>query len=204
MDIMDADQDRSLELSSYLSDRMPQEARRAFEARMEADAALAAEVAMLRAARGVAAADVVAASASETEREAEWRKISARLDRPAPQARAANDNRAGWLPKLAQAAAIAAVSVFLWEFAAAPAFRDADAPRYEPVSERASGEELQAIFAETATAADIAALLRRTGGEIVGGPSALGVFRVAYDDAAARDAAIAVLGADPLVISAAR
>ncbi|MEO1613049.1 MAG: hypothetical protein AAFU55_11960, partial [Pseudomonadota bacterium] len=113
---MDRDQQRSETIALYLAGRLPETDRAAFESEINADEALTAEVAALRAARSAAMDDAAAAAPDDGEG---WRRLSAKIDdlsatvpsaAPAP----ANDNRPSWMPKLAQAAAIALASVFLW------------------------------------------------------------------------------------------
>ena len=99
-------------------------------------------------------------------------------------------------------AAAAAAAVLVWQVVAVPLLPGPE-PRYAPVSEGpASGPEIAVAFAPAATEAEIRALLRAVGAEVVGGPSAVGLWRLGFADAAARDAALARLAGDPIVESA--
>jgi anti-sigma factor RsiW len=89
-----------------------------------------------------------------------------------------------------QAAALAALSVTV----AWLAFHPAPPPVYHTLSQApaASAGQIQVVFAETATTADMRASLSRIGGHIVDGPSRAGVFRVALE---------APTGAEPVVVN---
>lgn len=66
---------------------------------------------------------------------------------------------------------------------------------------RAGAHIAQATFAPEASEADLRAALRAVGARIVDGPSALGVYRLAFETEAARESAVSTLAASPLVAS---
>ena len=178
--------DRDDRLTAYLQGRLDPEARAAFEREVQADPALAAEVAALRDARARFAEE---AEAAADRREAGWRRLSAAIAPAAPAA--ANENRPLRL-SLVQAAAVALVAVGLWQVAAVPLLSPDDAA-YRTVSEAPDAISLQIVFRADAPLGEVADLLRRLGGTVQDGPGALGVWRVAFADAQARDDAAAAL-----------
>ena len=98
--------------------------------------------------------------------------------------------------------AAAAAAVLIWQVAAVPLLPGPE-PVYAPVSEGpGAGPEIAIAFAPEATEAEMRALLRAVGAEVVGGPTAVGLWRLGFVDVEARDAALARLTDDPLVESA--
>jgi hypothetical protein len=74
---------------------------------------------------------------------------------------------------------------------------------YAPVSEApADGAALVVAFRPGTTEDAMRALLRASGAEVTGGPSAIGLWQLGFTDAAARDAALVRLASDPIVESA--
>jgi len=102
----------------------------------------------------------------------------------------ANDNRAP-IRQLFQMASAAVLAVGVWHFGVAPSLNSGGP--YETVSEEAGGPVLQVVFAGTASLGDVTALLEQFEGQIIAGPTALGVYRVEFADTALRDAALTEL-----------
>ena len=73
---------------------------------------------------------------------------------------------------------------------AAPLVMPGGDARYETATvNTADGPALIVAFTASAPEADIRALLVETGGQIIRGPSALGLWRIGFADDTARDAA---------------
>ncbi len=178
--------DREDRLLAYMQDKLDPADRAAFEAEIASDSALAAEVAALKAVRQEFGSKTVPG-----ERAAGWQRLSAAI--AAQQPLATNDNRPVRL-SLWQAAAAAVVAVVMWQVAAVPLLQD-EPETYRTVTETVAGPGLQVVFAEDATAGEITAVLREVGGTVTDGPSALGIWRVSFEDAEDRDAAMAALSA---------
>ncbi|MEO1138418.1 MAG: hypothetical protein AAFW87_03080 [Pseudomonadota bacterium] len=177
--------DRDDAILDYLQDRLAPEKREAFETSMAQDASLAAEVDLMRSVR-----DEMASGPTHEKADAVWEQLSTAMDAP-PQA--ANENRHPWVSVL-QYAAVAAIAVAAWQFAVVP--RLGDVPDgFRAASEQSAGFVLQVKFEDSVTIGEIGTLLGPLGGTISDGPSALGVVRVSFTDAALRDAAREVLTA---------
>lgn len=131
----------------------------------------------------------VFAEAQESVAEADegWERLSRSI---AAERAPANLNRG---PRLAQFAAVAIGAVAIWQFLAVPYLPGREDAGFVPVSEAADGIVLRVGFAEGASAAELTALLTELGARIVDGPSAVGLFTLAFDDNAARDSAEASL-----------
>ena len=90
-------------------------------------------------------------------------------------------------PLLAVAAAAAVAAVVSWQFVALPLMTGTE-PGYGTASGPAGAEFTVTVgFAANASMAQIQALLTDTGGRVIDGPSALGLWQIAFDSAAARD-----------------
>jgi hypothetical protein len=154
------------------------------EAAVAADPALAAELATLRAIRAAMQEEALPQSPGAFGQARLMREI----------AREAKASRPGWVwPGLAAAA------VLLLAVQTAVIWRDDGLRLADGGVETAEGPVLTVAFAGTATEAEIRALLLELDLTIVAGPSALGLYRLAARDAAARDAAVDRLGASLLV-----
>lgn len=139
------------------------------------------------------AADVDGVAAGPVPGELGWRRISGVLDAEAAPAR---KGRALW-----GIAAAAAAMVLVWQLSTV--LRETGpGPGYAPVSEQGRGFEISVAFRQDTTEADMRALLRSLDAEVVGGPTAVGLWRLGFTDAAARDEALARLAADEAVESA--
>jgi anti-sigma factor RsiW len=96
---------------------------------------------------------------------------------------------------------VAAAAVALLVVQTALTWRDDGLRLADGETAAAAGPVLTVAFAGTATEADIRALLLELELTIVSGPSAIGLYRLAARDAAARATAVERLGSSPLVES---
>jgi hypothetical protein len=187
---------REDDVLNYVQGRMGDAETAQFERDLQADAALRSEVAVLQAARGVLAPEAAPG------KEEGWRRLSAALDaepKTAPLPTPANVNRTIWAP-LAQAAGIAGAAIALWQFVAVPNLGLGPDTRFTPASEATSGPVLQIMFQDSATLGDLSEILAEFDGAVVSGPGAMGLYRVAFPTADAREAARrALTGRDDLV-----
>lgn len=175
--------DRDQAILDYLQNRLDPTARDRFEATMADDTSLAAEVDLMRSVR----ADLANGPKHENA-DAVWDKISATIN-TAPQA--ANENRPPWMQVL-QYAAVALLAVASWQFAVVP--RIADTPDvFRTASEASDAVVLQVKFADSATIAQIGAVLAEINGTISDGPSTLGIVRVSFADEGVRQQAFETL-----------
>jgi len=168
---------------AYVQGSLPDSDRLEFEATLEQDKNLAAEVAALFAARrvmGETADDIPSRG---------WERLSERIDQISPPV--ANTNRPIWLP-VAQAACIAVLSIVGWQVFESTVRPNEDAV-YLPASDVQGAHVLQVTFAAQATVGDITKLLSELGATIIEGPSAIGLYRLGFVDGPARDAASTVL-----------
>lgn len=177
--------DRDDTILNYLQNRLSSEDRAQFETAMAQDAALSAEVDLMRSVR----ADLSAGPMHDNA-DAVWARLSAKID---PTLQPANANRRPWMPVL-RYAAVAALAIAVWQVTVVP--RTGGVPdEFRPASEGVAAFVLQVKFADTATIADIGTLLAPLNGTISDGPSALGVVRVSFPDQAAQQQAFAALNA---------
>lgn len=172
---------------AYIQDRLSNAERSAFEAEMAGDPGLAAETAVMRAARAE-----IGREAPLADRADGWARLDAAIT--SESAAPANDNRRPWR-MVAQAASVAIASIALWQFAVVPRLGGDTGAQYQTASEAADGPALQVIFARSAPVGEIAALLGELEGTITDGPGSLGVFHIAFPDDALRDAAAQRLAA---------
>lgn len=177
------------EMVAYVRGRLPEaDAARIAELAAE-QPALAAEIAL---ARGIAA-DVDREAEEPTPGALGWARLTRALD---------GEARRPTRRPLWPMAAAAAAAVLVWQVVAVPLLPEPG--QYRPVSEAPGPEpEITVAFAPTATEGAIRALLREVGAEVVGGPTAVGLWRLGgFADEAARDAALVRLAGDGLVESA--
>ena len=189
---------RDDQVVNYLQGRLDEGQRRAFEADIAADPALAAEIEVLQAARQLNDQDTASHGRDMHDG---WARLDAAIGAEAA-APAANDNAAPW-KALAKAACIAVVSIGLWQFAVAPRLAAPPQAEYAPASQSEGSEAvLQVIFTDSAPAGQIAALIYELGGTVIDGPGAIGLYRIAFEDAQSRaDAAVALAARPDLVAS---
>lgn len=181
----------SRHLLDYVKDRLNGEQRREIEGLMAADAAIAGEIAYLQGLDGAARLQRAADGRSDTG--LGWARLSKALDaagatapaRPA----AANDGGPGawkWATLALGLVAAAQAMVLI----AGPRPDHQENAIYVPVTGSSTGYLVQISFNPDAREADMRALLLRSGGEIVSGPSRVGLYRVRFEDEMARTAAL--------------
>lgn len=176
-------------LVAYVRGRLPEDEAARIAAMAAERPRLAAEIAL---ARGLAA-DVDAEAAAPVPGELGWSRIARTLDAEGPA-------RRGRRPLWPMAAA-AAASVLVWQVVAVPLLPGPE-PAYAPVSQASGATVAIVAFAPDATEREIRELLRQVGGEVVGGPTAVGLWRLGFADATAREAALERLSTEPIVESA--
>lgn len=181
--------DREQDILDYLQDRMPPEAQSAFEAEMSRDAALAAEVDLLRKVR-----TELAIGPEHVQAEAVWDRIAGQIETPTP----ANENRRPWLLAL-RYAAVAALAIAVWQVTLGPRLIQGGGG-FQTASEAQVEASFQVRFAETATLAEIAEALLPLGATITDGPTALGLLRLSFPDSEAAVTAREMLAARPELV----
>jgi len=200
--------DSQMAIQAYLTGSLDAESTEQFAKAVEADPELAAELALWRAARGVHAEDVAkmgpgAFGWARIERELAAKSVEA--DTPN-----ANDNapsRPAWSRRIVapwQAAAAVVVAGAGWQAAVVPTLTPAqlaDSPEYALAAGADDAEfVLRISFVESATESDMRRLLRDSNARIIDGPSATGLYTLAFDDALARDAARDTLANAPAIV----
>lgn len=175
--------DRDDEILDYVQNRLAPPDRERFEKSMAEDAALAAEVSLMRSVR-----TELKAGPQHENADVVWDRLSAAID-PAPQP--ANDNRRPWL-QVVQYAAVALLAVAAWQFAVVPRITQAPGG-FQAASGPSAGFVLQVKFVETATIGEITDLLRPLNGTITDGPSAIGLVRVTFAQETLQQEALDVL-----------
>lgn len=186
------------ELLNYLAGRSSDT-----EARRIADAAagnpdLRAEIALMQAARGVLETETEETSPGDFG----WARLSRAIDAEAGTVSAGLPSR-GRSPVWLVAASAAIAAVALWQVVAVPLLpsRGGVAPGYVTATDPVDAAlVLTVAFVPTATEAQIRTLLREAGAEVIGGPSALGLWRLRFPDAASRDAAENQLAAAATIV----
>ncbi|MEO1323400.1 MAG: hypothetical protein AAFV59_10375 [Pseudomonadota bacterium] len=187
-----SDQALSELLLDYVQGTASQDAVAAIEARLPIDPKIADEIAYYKGLKN-AVSPLKQFSAPD---ELGWKRLSKAVEAERKSV-AANDNFQFWKYAAAALAIVAALqTAFLVQ-----------SPRTleEPVFVTASAENeaafgLTVIFQPNATADDLAQALNAVDGEIIAGPSALGLFTVAFDTEASRDSALEALAAQTDVI----
>lgn len=186
-------------IQAYILGKLDAEQAAQIEAASEGDKELAAELAIWAAARDLQVED----AASSDPGAFGWARIERAIDAQSA-ARSANDNspsgRPVWFRNVIapwQAAAAVAAAVLGWQVAVVPAITNPgadEAPAYELAS---GGEEseftLRIAFTDTATEADLRAVLREVDARIVDGPSAIGLYTLSFADEAAKERAAQIL-----------
>lgn len=182
--------DRDEEILDYLQERMTPAARDRFEADMAANAALAAEVEVLRSVRAA-----LASGPAHENKDAVWARLSLSIDQTSGPA---NFNRAPKWAGLMRYAAVAVVAVAAWQLAVVPQMPQGP-DGFRPASVEAAQYVLQIRFDDEAAFADIVELLYTLDATIVDGPGALGLVQVSFANTTARTEAIGVLKSSDLV-----
>ena len=173
--------DRDDQILAFIQGRLSEDERAAFEATFRTDPDLFAEITALQAARAE-----FALSDQNLDASAGWARLETAIKSEHPQA--ANTNRPMRF-SLLQTGGLIAASLVLWNVAVAPMISTDRGPGFETVSEAAQGPVLQVLFTASADIDAITALLQEVNGTLIGGPSAVGLYRVSFKDDAARDAA---------------
>jgi anti-sigma-K factor RskA len=181
-------------IQSFVAGTLDAEKAAALQHAADTDAALAAEIAVRRAVRQ-AGADEAALRQPDA---VLWSRIDRSTSDIAPQQRrAANDSDVApappfWRrPLIApwQAAAALTLALVGWQTAVAPnLFRgdpDGSAEYALAGEDRSASLVLRVAFVEAASEADLRALLQAVDARIVDGPSAIGLYDLAFDDAEA-------------------
>jgi anti-sigma factor RsiW len=177
-------------LIAYVRGHLPEPEAARIATLAAAQPSIAAELAL---ARGLVA-DLDTEAAASGPGELGWARLERALDAKA-------DSRPTRRP-LWQLTAAAAAAVLVWQVVAVPLLPDSEGV-YAPVSETpAARPGLTVAFAPEATEAAMRALLREVGAEVIGGPTAVGLWQLGFADASSRDAALARVAGDPIVESA--
>jgi anti-sigma factor RsiW len=181
-------------LIAYVRGRLPA----ADAARLATEAAarpeLAAEIAL---ARGIAAAVDAEASVAPPG-PLGWARLQRALDAgPQTAAPPAPARRPLW-----PLAAAAAAAVVIWQVAAVPLITAPGGPGYAPVTGApAAGLTVTVAFRPGASEGEVRSLLLDVGARVTDGPSAIGLWRLAFPTAAARDEGLTRLEAADIVES---
>ncbi|MDP3740491.1 MAG: hypothetical protein Q8R02_24105 [Hyphomonadaceae bacterium] len=187
-------------LRDYAKGRLSPAEALALEAAADADPRLAAEIALVRGVVKVGEADAGRAASSELG----WARLSRAID-------AESQKPPAFVPKQFsrwQVAAVAAIAVAGWGAATAPllvARNDRPGGGYAVASERpAYAYSAQATFIPTAQESAIREALRSVNAEIVAGPSALGVYVLAFKDEDALSSGVEALRTRTSVLESAQ
>ena len=184
-------------LIAYLRGRLDETEAARVAAAAAAAPEMAADLALMRGVVGALDAEAAEAAPGALG----WARLSRTLDaEPVAAAPASAEVKAPRRP-IWQLAAVAAAAVVVWQVAAVPLMRPSS-EGYAPVSEAADGTMLAVAFMPTATEAEIRTLIQRVGAQVTAGPSAIGLWTLAFRDAAGRDAGLAKLKATSIVESA--
>jgi len=124
-----------------------------------------------------------------------WARLSRAIDAETSAAPVKQNNRFSF-KHLQTAAAAAVVSVLAYQFVVVPVFSGNDRGSYVPASAPSANSyeySATASFAPTTTEIDLRNLLLDIDAEIVRGPSAIGLYQLAFKTEAARNLGIAKL-----------
>jgi hypothetical protein len=181
-------------LIAYVRGRLPAAEAERLAAEAAARPERAAEIAL---ARGIAAA-VDAEAAVAPPGPLGWARLQRALDAEPPRAATPAPARRPLWPL----AAAAAAAVVIWQVAAVPYITDPGGAGYAPVSQApAAGLTLTVAFDPAASEADVRALLVDIGARVSDGPSAIGLWQLAFPTPAARDEGLTRLEAADIVES---
>lgn len=173
-------------LLAFIQGRLAPAAAAEIDRRAADDPRLAADIALMRS-LAAAAPDTAAAPGLELG----WARLSRAVDAQGRGGPLSRPRFSAW-HMAAAAAAAAGLTILLGDLGAPapPAYQTAAGPQ-------AGGYAAQVAFAPTVPEARLREALLGARAEIIAGPSALGVYRLGFADAAARDAGIAALKAQP-------
>ena len=191
------------EISECLLDcakgRLSEQACAEVEAAAQADAKIFEELLYYKGlARSAALGSVSEASPGELG----WARLSREIDRvedaqTLPEPAAANDNSSRLWKFAAIALGVLALGQFSSNFIGSPS---QEAPRYIPVAQTEAEFGAQITFVENASEKDVRELLIAVEANIVSGPSALGIYRLGFVDADARDQGISELSQTSAIV----
>lgn len=155
----------------------------------EQDAGAAARLALAHSSRSAIEASEEAAQGQWSPGEMGLRRLLRDIEREEEQKQFA------WADSVALWRGVAAAAVLALAVMGALRLGEEGAGRsgYEIATSADARAIAQITFAPTATEAEIRALLLETGGTLVDGPSALGIYRLSFGDAKARDSGVARL-----------
>ena len=183
------------EISECLLDcakgRLSEQACAEVEAAAQADPAISEELSYYQ---GLARAGEHGSVAEASPGELGWARLSREMDsledtQVLPETAAANDNSRLW-----KFAAVALGILAMGQFSASLIDTSLqETPRYIPVAEIEAEFGAQITFAEDVSEKAVRELLITTEANIVSGPSALGIYRLGFADADARDRGISQL-----------
>ncbi|MBX2853534.1 MAG: hypothetical protein KTR21_01015 [Rhodobacteraceae bacterium] len=190
-------------LVSYAAGVASEQERAAVEADAARDPDMAARLALAETSRDALQASEVEMQDSWSPGEIGYRRLMREIEREAAPKRVGWMNSAPLWQGLAAAAAVALVVVSALRFdGVGPTSGQNYAPATSGPGAAVSAATVQITFAPTATEAEIRALLLQVKAQLVEGPSALGLYRAAFADDAAREAGVAQLQAADIVESA--
>lgn len=203
--------DSSEEVQAFVAGRLDPQAAARLRTQAEHNPHLAAEIALWTAIREQLAQGGAPAPADELG----WARLERALaEREVQGSQAvANDNaavahRPFWRRHMIapwQAAAGVAVAIMAWQLAVAPTLTPVPQqhqPGYELAGEEAEQAPMVRVaFAPDATESELRAVLRAARARIVDGPSAIGLYTVAFADAEAETRGIQLLAGHPDVVA---
>ena len=194
-----SDEAKSARLLDYVQGRLTAHEQGEIDVAIAGDEKLADELAYYRGLSNAAEPAPVPAG-----QEFGWARLAKSIDEDgvnsAKESHIANDNHQVWRSVAMALGLIAIVQAgFLFS---GPSIPNSNEPIYVPVTETAQFD-VRVIFSPPATSADITALLNQIDGEIVAGPSAIGLYDIRFDSESSRDDGLAELrGAETIVENA--
>lgn len=184
-----SDEEKSARLLDYVKGRLTEDQRKSVEDAVAADEALATELAYYQ---GLSNAEDPAED--PTDHSFAWARLSKAIDDDiqsnAPPQKAANDNSPVWRIASFALGLVALVQAGL--LFSPGQFSGSDEPIYVPVAEDA-GYVVRVIFAEDALVSDISDLFSDLEGQIVDGPSAIGLYDIGFASETAQTTALQTL-----------
>lgn len=178
------------DLLSYVHGVAPDEIASRIEAHMEKDADFRAEITVMRSLKPT----LEGQEDHNQPGEFGWRRLQAEMERESHKnTPPAVQHLIGWR----SAAAVLGIIVLGQTFYIATG--TTNPAQYHTASEAVEAHVLAARFAETATMAQISALIRNQNGQIIDGPSASGFYRLSFESGEALHAAESHLAESPLI-----